>query len=362
MKRLPLLLAVLTSGLATLQGQQAQPRTAQDPEAFRFKGGVEVVNVTATVTDRSGRFVSGLTRDDFSVYEDDALQTVTHFGSGRAPVSLGIVLDTSGSMAGAKIAAARGAIDRFLFDLLDRDDEFFLYIFNDRPLRLLDWTTNRQAISRAIARVSPLGGTAMFDAVGEAIPLVDEGRRQKKALLVISDGNDTSSEMGIRELKRRLRESEVIVYAVGIDGDDMFVTPPRAPIGRTPPTRPIPFPPRFPVDPGRGRGRGFPGRQAPPIFQQIGPGAGPLGSRPPNDRVNVSTLREMTDESGGRTEIVHDPRDLGPATSSIANELNQQYELAYPSSGRRDGRWHAIRVEVRGGRYTVRSRQGYMAN
>src|SRR5262245_48362348 len=102
---------------------------AQEQEGFRFKSGVELVNVTATVTNDDGRFVSGLRREDFSVYEDGRLQDVSHFSADRVPVSLGIVLDTSGSMSTEKMAAARSAIDRLIYDLLDKDDELLLFQF-----------------------------------------------------------------------------------------------------------------------------------------------------------------------------------------------------------------------------------------
>ena len=117
-----------------------------------------------------------------------------------------------------------------------------------------------------------------------------------------------------------------------------------------PPRLPIPFP--FP--PGRGRGGRFP---------QIIGGQGGAGRWSPNsDRVNVAALREMTDDSGGRTEIIRDPRDLNPSTANIADELSKQYYLGYPSNGTKDGRWHAIRVEVRRGAYRVRARRGYVAS
>ena len=118
--------------VVSLHGQQQpvptpSPAPAQKPEgAFRFKSGVELINVTVTVLDASGRFVSGLRKEDFAVYEDDQPQTVTHFSAERVPVSLGIVLDTSGSMAGDKMNAARSALDRFLYQLLEPDDEIFL--------------------------------------------------------------------------------------------------------------------------------------------------------------------------------------------------------------------------------------------
>ena len=128
--RLAIASALIALGVAALHGQS--------PDGFKFKSGVELINVTATVSDQNGRFVAGLRQDDFLVYEDDQPVTVTHFNSERVPVSLGIAVDTSGSMAGQKIEAARSALDRFLFDLLDRDDEFFLYRFSTTPMLLQD--------------------------------------------------------------------------------------------------------------------------------------------------------------------------------------------------------------------------------
>jgi hypothetical protein len=109
----------------SLQGQQPAQPAPDQREGFRFKTGIELVNVTATVTDGGGRFVSGLTKEDFKVYEDEVLQTVSHFGASRVPVSLGIVLDASGSMDGEKIRAARSALEQFLDQLSDPEDEFF---------------------------------------------------------------------------------------------------------------------------------------------------------------------------------------------------------------------------------------------
>jgi VWFA-related protein len=155
-------------GAGSLRGAQDPDGTAS-PGAFQFSGGVELVNVTATVSDRDGRFVSGLTRDNFTVYEDDRLQTITHFSAERVPVSLGIVVDTSGSMAGEKIRAARRALGRFLTDLLDPEDELFLYQFSDEPVLLQDWTTDRLLLSRELGRIEAKGGTAIYDAATEAV-------------------------------------------------------------------------------------------------------------------------------------------------------------------------------------------------
>src|SRR5688500_17160330 len=153
---------------------------ARSQEGFRFKSGVELINVTATVSDDDGRFAAGLTMDDFKVYEDGVLQEITHFSSERVPVSLGIVLDTSGSMTDDKMSAARSAIDRLIFDLLGPDDELFFEQFAASVFVRQGWTTDRRAISRAVGSVDAAGGTAMYDAIGEAIPIAGEGRHQKK--------------------------------------------------------------------------------------------------------------------------------------------------------------------------------------
>src|SRR5438034_494 len=225
----------LALAVASLGARQDAGKSSDEGRAFRFKSGVELINVTTTVSDASGRFVSGLRKEDFAVYEDDQPVEITHFSSERVPVSLGIVLDTSGSMAGSKIQEAQRALNRFLFDLLDKEDEIFLYRFSNYPVLLQGWTSDRQLLGRVLDRVSPNGGTAMYDAVSEAVPLAQEGQFRKKALVVISDGNDTGSQTSIRELKQQIRESEVLVYAIGIDGESDAPTYRRAPQPQPPP-------------------------------------------------------------------------------------------------------------------------------
>jgi Ca-activated chloride channel family protein len=349
-----LAVTVMAAGSA-LMAQQQQSPPPQNGDGFRFRTGVELINVAVTVTDSSGRFVPGLRQDDFVVYEDDVRQDVTHFSAERVPVSLGLVVDTSGSMQGEKWEHAVSAIDRFLLDLLGQDDEVFMYRFSFDATLVQGWTSDRERLSHAMGRIMPRGGTAMYDAVAAAVPLAASGQNRKKAIVIISDGNDTNSVTSVHELKQAIRESEVLVYAVGIDGDDRFTSNGTF---RRPPTRiPMPFPfpgsgrggwPRLPQGPGPGGG------SQPPI--------GPRGSVVRDDRVNAGALMELTDDSGGRTEIVESSRDLEPATTSIADELSQQYFLAYPAAAKKDGRWHTIRVEVRNGRYNVRARRGYVAS
>jgi VWFA-related protein len=321
---------------------------AQSQEGFRFRSGVDLVNVTATVTDGDGRFVSGLRREDFSVYEDGKLQDVSHFNNDRVPVSLGIVLDTSGSMSPDKMSAARSAIDRLIFDLLGKEDELFLVEFATRAAIRQDWTTDRRLISRTVREASPTGGTAVYDAVATAIPIAQSGMHRKKALLLISDGNDTNSSTPVSSLRQQIRESDVLVYALGIDSTS------RRSVDVVRPPVQIPLPVPFPFPGGR---RPQPG--VPPIG---GGGGGTAWPNAPGDRVNADALRQITDDTGGRTEIVRGSNGLGSATARIADELSQQYYLGYASNVERDGQWHSIRVTVRDRRLTVRARRGYVAS
>jgi VWFA-related protein len=319
---------------------------AQSSDGFRFRSGVELVNVTATVTDEAGRFVGGLRKDDFTVYDDNERQEISYFSSERVPVSLGILLDASGSMTNDKMSAARAAIDRFIYDLLGAEDELFFMEFNDRPKLTQQWTSDRRLISRAVGRVHAQGGTAIYDAVADALPLASNGQNRKKAILVISDGNDANSSISVAELRQLIRESEVLVYALGVDGTSRSSSGGGGTIITPPPTLPIPFP--FP----------FPGGRR-PVLPQISGGVYTRGNM---DRVNAAALRQMTDDTGGRTEIVRGFDGLDAATARLADEFSKQYYMAYASPGKKDGRWHTIRVETRDRRLNVRARRGYVAS
>jgi VWFA-related protein len=320
-----------------------------------FRSGVEMINLTVTVSDPGGRAVSGLGPTDFMVLEDGAPQAVTYFAAERVPVSLGLAVDTSGSMAGERIEAAREALDHFFTRLLGPDDEAFLYRIAERPVLVQSWTRARERLARALRFVTPHGGTALYDTVAEALPLAHEGTHRKRALLVISDGNDTTSLAGPRDLRRLVRESDVLVYAIALDAPGQET---RWPTGGQRPRFPIPrIPSPFPIP---GQGPQWPG--VPP------PGSGPSGGGQGRvitrgaERADIGALRELTDVSGGRTEVVRAVTDLGPVTSGIAEELSRQYSIAYAAPHARDGRWHDIEVTVRGcEECVVRARRGYVA-
>jgi VWFA-related protein len=303
--RLALLIATV-AGAATLLAQPqpppAAPPTVKDDRPFQ--SGIEITSVTATVTDKEGHLIHDLPRDVFEVYEDGARQTITQFTRERVPIGLGVLLDISDSMYGQRIQDARAAVDRFLFELLDPADEFFLMAFNHAPRALTGWTREQADVQRALAGVRPSGGTAIYDTIVSAMPLVERRNRQRAALIVISDGADTASNASMRDVRSALLRSDAFVYAIAIDSPD------RQPI---------------------------------------------------NTRVNPQALREITGESGGRTEVVQSSADLQEATARIAEELNSQYLLGFSSPRGADGQYHSLRVRVTGAEYRVRARNGYVA-
>lgn len=287
-----------------------------------FKAGVDLVQVAATVTDGDGRFITGLTKDDFVVYDDGKRQEVVMFGNERVPVSLGLLLDVSGSMTEDRMATARLAINHFAFSLLGQDDELFLTEFAGTARMLQPWTRDREAFSGALAGVRatplpPVGstgisgnwGTAVFDAVDMSLGFAAEGVYQKKAVLVITDGIDTSSRRSSSEVQKAIRASGILVYALAVDASD---------------------------EPG------------------------PFGVV--DDGVDDKALRKLTDDTGGRTEVVKGFKNLAEATARLADEFNRQYVIGYAAPTSREGRWHSIKVEVRKRGAKVRARAGYVAS
>ncbi len=281
----------------------AQP-PAVVPNLKPFKTGVELTSINATVTDKEGHLITGLGREAFEVYEDGVRQQVTQFTNERVPIGLGVLLDISDSMFGRRIAEARTAVDRFLFTLLDDEDEFFIVAFNHKPRMLTEWTHAHDEVAGALGALKPSGGTSIYDAIVQSMPLVEHRNRARAALVIISDGADTASTATLRDVRTALLRTDAFVYAIAIDSPD---------------------------------------------------------PQPINTRVNPQALREITNESGGSTEIVQSSADLDAATARIAEELNSQYLLGYSPPHGADGKFHTIRVRVAGSDYRVRARNGYVA-
>ena len=264
---------------------------------------VDIVMVTATVLDADGKLAPGLPREAFEIFEDGEKQTISQFSNTRVPVGLGLLLDMSDSMFGQRIVDARLVVERFLFELMDKSDESFVLAFNHYPHIISRWTSTPDEVREALSGLKPSGGTAIYDAVIGALPMLARRSRERAALLVISDGADTASDATLNEVRKSLLRSDAFVYAVAIDS----------------PTR-----------------------------QAI------------NTRVNETALAEITNQSGGRTEVVRDVDGLRAATARIAEELNSQYVMAYASPRATDGRYHSIRVRVTQPGYKVRARNGYV--
>jgi VWFA-related protein len=288
--------------IATIVVAAQAPAIIRSPRTLRSS--VEVIAVTVTVRDADGRLAGDLPRDAFSLYEDGELQQITQFTHERVPVALGLLLDVSDSMFGQRIRDARAAVGRFLLELLSPDDVFFLMAFNHAPQLLTPWTSEPGTVHAALDALQPSGGTAIYDTVLHALPLIDSRPRDRAALVLISDGADTASDATLRDLRAGLLRTDAFIYAIAIDS---------------------------------------PARQA------------------INTRVNPEALAEITNQTGGRTEVVHDTTDLSAATARIAEELNSQYVIGYSSPRPGDGKYHGIRVRVNGAGYKVRARNGYVA-
>jgi Ca-activated chloride channel family protein len=276
---------------------------AQDRPA-RFQSGVDLISVTATVVDREGHLVTGLPADAFEIFEEGERQTISQFTNERVPVSLAVLLDVSDSMFGQRLDDARSAVERFLFDLLDQNDEFSVVAFNHQPRALTRWTQEPDVVKAAMATLKPFGSTALYDAVLTALPMMNTRTKQRASVLIISDGADTASDAALREVRSALVRSDAFVYAIAVD---------------------------------------------PPAKRAI------------NETVNVSALNEITGGSGGNTELVHQTSDLVAATARIAEELNNQYVLGFYSKLPLDGSYRSLRVRATNPEFRVRARRGYIA-
>src|SRR5499433_3176595 len=196
---------------------------AQQPairDAHTFRTGIDVTGITVTVRDVDGHLVSDLSQDAFSVFDDGEPQQITQFTRERVPVSLGVLLDISDSMFGRRIADARSAVDHFLFEQLDHEDEFFILAFNHRPHVLTQWTQMPTVVRDALDSLKPTGGTAVYDAVIESMPLIAKRNKERGAILIVSDGADTASTATIKDVQAALRRSQAFVYAIAIDSPD----------------------------------------------------------------------------------------------------------------------------------------------
>jgi len=268
----------------------------------------DLISLTVSVTDSSGHSISGLKQDAFTVFDEKQPQQITFFSDDDAPVSIGILFDLTGSMSGAKIRRATTALSYF-FETSDNQDEYFLITLqNGRAFLSMDSTRDSKAVLDKLSLVEPKGNTALFDGARLAVEKVERGIHPKRALLIISDGEDNNSRYTLKDIRNLLKESDVSIYCIGIEES----------------------------------------------------GYGKLALSGSN------TLDEMARISGGQAFFPRGKAEMDDSFVHIANELRHQYSIGYkPNNFKSDGSWHRVKVKVNGQRglpkLFVRTREGYFA-
>jgi len=262
--------------------------------------------VTVTVTEPSGTYITGLEKSDFKLYMDGQQRPIEFFRQDlNTPVSVGILVDTSGSMT-PKIPQARAAIAEFLHDLNDKDD-VFLFAFSSHPFLLQPFTINHDLVMRRLALLHAYGQTALFDVIMEGLQMVQRGRYDKKALLVVTDGMDNTSASTVNDVVAQARRMGVLVYSIGIG------------------------------DPNESTG----GLQVGPFI---------IGGDD-SEHVDAETLHTLSTETGAKTYIIRQAGDgeaLRRACENISLELREQYTIGFLAPDPSAGGYRSLRVDVPG--------------
>src|SRR5919199_3449061 len=270
-------------------------KTPQDTEERRepnIRVETQLVLINVTVTDPMNRFVTGLEKEHFQLFEDKVKQEITQFSSEDAPLSVGLVFDASGSM-GSKLSKSRQAAAQ-LFKTANPEDEFFLVQFNNRPELVVSFTTNTEEIQNRLTFTQAKGRTALLDAVYLAMNQMKKAHNPRKAIIILSDGGDNSSRYTESEIKNAVREADVQVYAIGI------------------------------FEPIGGRGR--------TAEELAGPGL----------------LNEIAEQTGGRHFAIENVSELPDIAAKIGIELRNQYVLGYtPTNQARDGKYRRVQVKLK---------------
>ena len=300
---------VRVAGVSSVS-REVDDATIEKLRALHFNESHEVrmVLLPTSVTDRKGRNIRDLSKDDFRLFDDQQPQDIRYFASEAAePISVAFVLDVSGSMRQMdKMDHAKEAI-RFFVDQLRPDDRFALICFaDDQVAWVTEFTGDRWLFLRRLGVQEGYGQTGLNDAIAAAPGLVDAGTKGRKAIVLITDGVDNHSRLSIEEAVETARRVSVPMYTIGF----MSVSEKMLPKGTV--------------------------------------------------RTNLEVLRYVSDETGGHLFAVHDPMELKEAVAQVDAELRHQYVLGYyPEADKFDGSFHEIRVETDKRRLVVRSRKGY---
>ena len=275
--------------IQTLKKAEPTLKTERRPADIKVNSTLVLINVS--VTDPLNRFVTGLEKDNFRLFEDKIEQSVLAFSSEDAPISIGLVFDTSGSM-GSKLQKSREAAADF-FQTSNPEDEFFLVRFNDRPELVVPFTRETDKIQSALTFTQSKGRTALLDGVYLAMNQMKKAHNPRRALLIISDGGDNSSRYTESEIKNAVREGDVQIYAIG-------------------------------------------------IFESAG-----ARGRTPEEAMGPGLLNELAEQTGGRSYAVENPAELPDIAAKIGVELRNQYILGYtPKNQERDGKYRRVQVKL----------------
>ncbi|HEX4999505.1 MAG TPA: VWA domain-containing protein [Terriglobia bacterium] len=302
------LLSLCLAQFGDLPAQDPARRTGPNTPTVHVN--VDIVLVNATVTDGQNRFVVGLDKNDFQIWEDKVEQKIAYFSSEDVPMSVGIIFDISGSMKD-KMSHARDAAAAFLA-MGSPDDEYFLLQFNDRPEMIADFTTDINRVQRNLVFSQAKGMTALYDAVYLGLSKLKQGANPKKALLLITDGEDNRSRYTYSNVRDYVKEQDAMLFAIGI------------------------------VD---------------SATSQLSLG-----------RSGRAILEELTELTGGYAFFPESMNDLERDCEKIAVELKNQYLIGYTSTNSvKDGKWRKLRVKVTPPKelplksLSVRARSGYYA-
>jgi VWFA-related protein len=287
-----------------LSAQNATPPSGAESEAPTFSVGTRLVVLPVSVLDHSGKLVTDLQQKAFKVFENGVEQPIKIFRREDVPISLGIIIDNSGSMREKRQKVEAASLD--LVRASNPQDEVFIVNFNDDAFLDVPFTNDIKKMEDGIARIDSRGGTAMRDAIGMSMDyLRKEGKRQKKVLLVITDGNDNASSISLEKLVTRAQQNEVLVYSIGLLNEEER-------------------------------------REA---------------------RLAKRALDSISHDSGGLSFYPKGASDVDAIALQVAHEIRNQYTIAYsPLVPAMDGSFRQIKVTVSGpGRPTVRTRTGYFA-
>lgn len=292
-------------GNSALTMPQLSPQQGQELElpsrALRSQSGYE--QVTVTVTDQSGRYVTGMQKGDLRLYIDGIQRPIEFMRQDlNTPVSVGILADTSGSME-PKLMQLRAAIGQFIHQLNSRDD-VFMFAFSNRPFLLQPFTTDHFLVTSRLALLHAYGQTALFDTIMDGLIMVQHGRYDKKALLVVTDGMDNASQASLEQVVGQARRMGVLIYSIGIG------------------------------DPNSGG---------------MGIAIGPFMFGGDIDHVDTRTLSELSTETGARTFVVREVGDgeaLRQDCASISNELREQYTVGFVAPDPSHPGYRSLRVDI----------------